>query len=101
MGPSDRVFFQNNMSSARAIFLQKVLLGTTETRRRLPNSVGGKSPLHGRPILGNRDISKSNRGGLAKKMKSMAQPYKTKVLQKRLIEFHVDGMEIGDNPIEE
>jgi len=28
----------------------------------------------------------------------VAQPYKTKVL-KKLIEFYVDGIEIGDNPI--
>ena len=34
-----------------------------------------------------------------KKLKFMAQPYKTKALKKKSIEFDVDGIEIGDNPI--
>ena len=33
------------------------------------------------------------------KLKSMALPYKTKVWEIKLIEFYVDGIEIGDNPI--
>ena len=32
-------------------------------------------------------------------MKSMAQPYKMKVLKKKFIEFYVDGIGGGDNPI--
>ena len=43
-------------------------------------------------------MSNSYREGTKEKLKSMAQPYKTKVW-KKLIEFYVDGIEIGDNPI--
>ena len=43
-----------------------------------------------------KELSKSYREGTTQKLKSMALPYKTKVWTK-LIEFYVDGIEIGDN----
>jgi len=46
-----------------------------------------------------KELSNSYREGTARKLKSMAQPYKTKVLKKKKIEFYDDGIEIGDNPI--
>ena len=46
-----------------------------------------------------KQLSQSYREGTAQKLKSMAQPYKTKGLKKNVIEFDVDGIEIGDNPI--
>ena len=53
--------------------------------------------LHCDMLEAHKELSKSNREGTAQKMKSMALPYKTKVWQKKLIEFYVDGIEIGDN----
>ena len=41
----------------------------------------------------------SYREDIYEKQKLMAQPYKTKVLKKKLIEFYVASIEIGDNPI--
>ena len=46
-----------------------------------------------------KDMSNSYREGTAQKLKSMTQPYKTKVSKQKLIEFYVDGIEIDDNPI--
>ena len=58
-----------------------------------------RAAKHGGLFSGNKESSKSYREGTAQKWKSMALPYKTKVLKKTLIEFYVDGIEIGDNPI--
>ena len=47
-----------------------------------------------------KDLSYSYREGIGKKLKSMAQPYKAKVFEKKKkIEFYVGVIEIGDNPI--
>ena len=51
----------------------------------------------GVPSWVHKELSKSYREGTAQKLKSMALPYKTEVWQKKLIEFYVDGIEIGDN----
>ena len=45
-----------------------------------------------------RDLSNSYREGIDEKLKSMAQPYKARVL-KKMMEFYVDGIEIGDMTI--
>ena len=45
-----------------------------------------------------KELSNSYREGVDKKLKCMAQPYKTKVFLK-LVEFYVDGIEICENPI--
>ena len=90
------------MSFSRAIFPPKVLMKTTET-------IGGRGRSHTIPchmmtsydtaaicqvvlvendvrmgglFSGNKELSKSYREGTAQKWKSMAQPYKTKVLKK-------------------
>ena len=44
-----------------------------------------------------KELLSSYREGTAQKLKSMALPYKTEVQKKTLIEFYVDGIEIGDN----
>ena len=97
-------FFQNNMSFSKAIFLQKVLLKTTETRRRPRPLSTHPIPSHmmtsydnagvcqvvlvinhvrmGGLFSGKKESSKSYREGTAQKWKSMALPYKTKVLKK-------------------
>ena len=53
---------------------------------------------HGGLFSGNMESSKSYREGTAQKLKSMALPYKTKVL-KKFTKFDVQGIRIGDNPI--
>ena len=51
----------------------------------------------GVPFWVHKELSKSYREGTAQKLKSMALPYKTEVRKNKLIEFYVDGIEIGDN----
>ena len=46
-----------------------------------------------------KELSNSYREGIDEKLKCMAQPYKTKVFKKSMVEVDVDGIEMCQNSI--